>query len=86
MGEAVMIELAKRGVGRQEAHELVRTAAMKAHDTGQHFRNVLMETPEVARYLNAVDIENLVNPDRYTGTAVEQVEVLVVKLREDYSL
>jgi adenylosuccinate lyase len=86
MGEAVMIELAKRGVGRQEAHELVRTAAMKAHDTGQHFRNVLLETPEVARYLTAMDIENLVNPDKYIGTAVEQVEVLVAKLREAYSL
>jgi adenylosuccinate lyase len=86
MGEAVMIELAKRGVGRQEAHELVRTSAMKAHDTGQHFKNVLLETPEIAKYLTAEDIENLVNPYKYIGTAVEQVEVLVVKLREAYSL
>jgi adenylosuccinate lyase len=86
MGEAVMIELAKRGVGRQEAHELVRTSAMEAHDTGQHFKNVLLETPEVAKYLTAEDIENLVNPDKYIGTAVEQVEVLVAKLREAYSL
>lgn len=86
MGEAIMIELAKRGVGRQEAHELVRTAAMKAHDTGQHFKTVLLETPEIARYLTAIDIENLVNPDKYIGTAVEQVEVLVAKLHEAYSL
>jgi len=86
MGEAVMIELAKRGVGRQEAHELVRDAAMRAHETGQHFKNVLLETPAVARYLSALDIENLVNPDKYIGTAVEQVEALVVKLREGYSL
>lgn len=86
MGEAVMIELAKRGVGRQEAHELVRTAAMKAHDTGQHFKTVLLETPDIARYLTATDIENLVNPDKYIGTAVEQVEVLVAKLREACSL
>ncbi|MHB8102639.1 MAG: adenylosuccinate lyase [Methanosarcina sp.] len=86
MGEAVMIELAKRGVGRQEAHELVRTAAMKAHETGQHFKNVLLETPAVAKYLTATDVENLVNPDKYIGTAVEQVEVLVVKLREAYNL
>jgi adenylosuccinate lyase len=86
MGEAVMIELAKRGVGRQEAHEVVRTAAMKAHDTGQHFKTVLLETPDIARYLTATDIENLVNPDKYIGTAVEQVEVLVAKLREAYSL
>lgn len=86
MGEAVMIELAKRGVGRQEAHEVVRTAAMKAHDTGQHFKTVLLETPDIARYLTATDIENLVNPNKYIGTAVEQVEVLVAKLREAYSL
>jgi adenylosuccinate lyase len=85
MGEAIMIELAKRGLGRQEAHELVRTAAMKAHETGQHFKNVLLETPAISRYLNDVDIENLINPERYIGTAVEQVEALVVKLREAYN-
>jgi adenylosuccinate lyase len=85
MGEAIMIELAKRGLGRQEAHELVRTAAMKAHETGQHFKNVLLETPAISRYLNDVDIDNLINPERYIGTAVEQVEALVVKLREAYN-
>ena len=85
MGEAIMIELAKRGLGRQEAHELVRTAAMKAHETGQHFKNVLLETPAISRYLNDGDIENLINPERYIGTAVEQVEALVVKLREAYN-
>ena len=86
MGEAVMIELAKRGVGRQEAHEIVRTSAMKAHETGQHFKNTLLETPAVTKYLSTTDIENLVNPDKYIGTAVEQVEALVIKLREGYSL
>lgn len=86
MGEAVMIELAKRGVGRQEAHELVRASAMKAHDTGMHFKDVLLENPEVSAYLSAGDIEDLVNPDRYIGTAVEQVEALVLKLRQAYSL
>lgn len=86
MGEAVMIELAMRGVGRQEAHELVRASAMKAHDTGMHFKDVLLENPEVAGYLSAGDIEDLVNPDRYIGTAVEQVETLVLKLRRVYSL
>jgi adenylosuccinate lyase len=59
---------------------------MKAHDTGKHFKNVLLETPDVAKYLTAMDIESLVNPDKYIGTAVEQVEVLVTKLRESYSL
>ena len=59
---------------------------MKAHGTGQHFKNVLLETPDISRYPNDVDIENLINPERYIGTAIEQVEVLVVKLREAYDL
>lgn len=81
MGEAVMIELAKRGVGRQEAHELVRSSAMEAHESGRHFKEVLLANAEVAKYLNEQDIINLVDPDRYIGTAVEQVEAVVGKLK-----
>ncbi|AFV23265.1 adenylosuccinate lyase [Methanolobus psychrophilus R15] len=81
MGEAVMIELAKRGVGRQEAHELVRSSAMESHESGKHFKDVLLANPDVAKYLNENDIINLVDPDRYIGTAVEQVEAVVEKLK-----
>ncbi|WP_367343667.1 adenylosuccinate lyase [Methanomethylovorans sp.] len=81
MGEAVMIELAKRGVGRQEAHEIVRSSAMEAHDTGKHFKEVLLSKPDVANYLTEEDINNLVDPDRYIGTAVEQVEAVIEKLK-----
>lgn len=81
MGEAVMIELAKRGVGRQEAHEIVRSSAMEAHETGKHFKEVLLAKPDVANYLNEEDINSLVDPDRYIGTAVEQVEAVVKKLK-----
>ncbi len=81
MGEAVMIELAKRGVGRQEAHELVRSSAMEAHESGRHFKDVLLANPDVAKYLSEDDIVNLVDPDRYIGTAVEQVEAVVEKLK-----
>ncbi|MCQ6962085.1 adenylosuccinate lyase [Methanolobus chelungpuianus] len=81
MGEAVMIELAKRGVGRQEAHELVRSSAMEAHESGRHFKEVLLANADVAKYLNERDIMNLVDPDRYIGTAVEQVEAVIGKLK-----
>lgn len=81
MGEAVMIELAKRGVGRQEAHEIVRSSAMEAHETGKHFKEVLLSKTNVANYLTEEDINSLVDPDRYIGTAVEQVEAVVEKLK-----
>ncbi|MBW6470124.1 MAG: adenylosuccinate lyase [Methanosarcinaceae archaeon] len=82
MGEAVMMELAMRGVGRQEAHEIVRSSAMLAHESGQHFKDVLLANKEVAEYLNEEDIVNLVDPDKYIGTAVEQVEAVVAKLQK----
>ncbi len=81
MGEAIMIELAKRGVGRQEAHEIVRTSAMEAHESGKHLKEVLLTREDVMKYLNEADIEDLVNPDLYIGTAVEQVEAVVAKLK-----
>lgn len=84
MGEAIMIELAKRGVGRQEAHEIVRSSAMEAHESGKHLKEVLLAKPEVAEYLSEEDITNLVNPDRYIGTAEAQVENVVAKIRSQF--
>ena len=81
MGEAVMIELAKRGVGRQEAHEIVRTSAMEARESGRHMKEVLMSRPEVTGFISAGEIEGVMDPEGYIGTAVEQVEAVVERLR-----
>jgi adenylosuccinate lyase len=81
MGEAVMIELAKRGVGRQEAHELVRVCAMEAHETGRHMKDVLMSKVEVTEYITPGEIEEIMDPEKYIGTAVEQVESVVDRIR-----
>lgn len=81
MGEAVMIELAKRGAGRQEAHEIVRTSAMEARESGRHMKDVLVSRPEVIKYMNAEEIEEVMDPEGYIGTAVEQVEAVVERLR-----
>ena len=81
MGEAVMIELAKRGVGRQEAHEIVRTSAMEARESGKHMKDVLMSRPEVTEFISAREIEGVMDPEEYIGTAVEQVEAVVERLR-----
>ena len=81
MGEAVMIELAKRGVGRQEAHEIVRTCAMEARESGRHMKEVLMMRSEVTEFISAGEIEGVMDPEGYIGTAVEQVEAVVERLR-----
>jgi adenylosuccinate lyase len=82
MGEAVMIELSKKGVGRQEAHEIVRQCAMKARETGIHMKDALIQNETVSRYIPEHEIAHIMNPDNYIGTAVEQVESVVAKLKK----
>jgi adenylosuccinate lyase len=82
MGEAIMIELSKKGVGRQEAHEIVRECAMSARETRSHMKDALIKNKTVSKYLKEKEIITLMNPDNYIGTAVIQVESLVTKLKK----
>jgi len=67
MGEAVMIELAKRGVGRQEAHEIVRTCAMEGRESGRRMKEVLMSRPEETELISAGEIEGVMDPGGISG-------------------
>jgi adenylosuccinate lyase len=79
MSEAVMIALANRGFGRQKAHEIVRAASMKAFERDVPFRQALLEDPDIAAKLKAADIDDITDPAKYIGTAVEQVEQVLKK-------
>ncbi len=81
MAENVMVELAKRGVGRQQAHEIMRLSSMKAFEEGRDLAEVLMEEKVVTDNLLPLEIKNLLDPHKYIGTAVEQVERLNEKLQ-----
>ncbi len=80
LAESVMIELTRRGMDRQEAHEVMRTASMEALAEGRHLSDVLAEKPEVERFVTAEELERLLDPESYIGTAVMQVERLIAKL------
>ena len=82
MGEAIMIDLSKKGVGRQEAHEIVRQCAMSARESCIHMKDALIRNETVSKYLSEGEIIQLMDPDNYIGTAVEQVESLGAKLKK----
>ena len=81
LAELVMIELTKRGMNRQEAHEVMRTASMQALAHDQDLSQVLSQRPEVTRFVTRDDLDRLLDPDAYIGTAVRQVDRLIEKLR-----
>ena len=80
MAESVMIELTRKGMNRQDAHERVRMASMQALVEERALADVLGTDPEVLRYCSRTDIAALLNPDSYIGTSVRQVERVIEKL------
>jgi adenylosuccinate lyase len=80
MAESVMIELTRKGMSRQDAHERVRMASMQALAEGKPLADVLGKDLEVVRYCSKNEILALLSPDAYIGTAVHQVERLIEKL------
>ncbi len=80
LAEAVMIELVTRGMDRQVAHAFVRDASMEALSGKKSLEKVLGKKKEVAALIGEEEIARLLDPDRYIGTAVEQVERVIALL------
>ncbi|OPX72961.1 MAG: Fumarate hydratase class II [Methanoregulaceae archaeon PtaB.Bin152] len=80
MAESVMIELTARGMGRQEAHESMRRASMHALEQKIPLAEVLSSDERVRKFIDPGEIQALLDPERYLGTAPVQVERLIQKL------
>jgi len=68
LSEAVMMKMGQR-IGRQEAHEIVYEAAMKAFEKGLPFKTVLLEDKRVLDNFNVDEIDAVLDPHNYTGSA-----------------
>ena len=66
--EAVMMALAPM-IGRQEAHDVVYDASMRAIEHGRPLRQELLAEPSVAQHLSGEEIERLLAPESYVGLA-----------------
>jgi adenylosuccinate lyase len=86
MSEAVMIELTKRGMARQEAHELMRLACGRSFFEKKHLKEVLKEEEAVKKYIREEELDELLKPENYIGTAVMQVENLISKLSKQFDI
>ncbi len=74
MSESVMMTLARKGVNRQEAHELLRKLTIISEADKKPFREVLLADALVHKTLSCDEIDAALNPKSYLGTAVKQAE------------
>ena len=72
VSEAVMMALAPV-VGRQQAHNIVYRAAMRAVESGRGLEGVLQQDPEVAIHLSPERLRAVLNPLAYTGLCAQFV-------------
>jgi adenylosuccinate lyase len=75
MSEAVMMALAKKGVNRQEAHELLRKLSIKSEGEKRNFKDILLADKLVSSKLSEKEIDSALDPKNYLGTAVKQAEL-----------
>ena len=81
MSEAVMLTLVKKGLGRQEAHEIVRKCATKTYKRGIDFFEALKSDKTIRKYLTIEEIREALNPYNYIGTAKTQIENIVKSIK-----
>ena len=83
MSEAVMIALVKKGMSRQEAHELIRQLAIKSEIEKIPFKNILIREKKICNLLSEKEIDDALDPRNYLGTSIKQVELAINKTVEE---
>jgi len=83
MSEAVMLALTRKGMSRQEAHELVRRLAMRSDVEKRLFKTVLLEDNAMGDMLSEKEIDKVLDPRNYLGTTVKQIELGVEKTKQE---
>src|SRR6267378_408397 len=81
MAEAVMMALAAKGLGRQEAHQLIRDAAQIARTKGTLLRDALLAEPRVSKLLSAKELDATMDPSSYLGQSASIVDSTLKRVR-----
>ena len=79
MSEAVMLALVNKGIGRQDAHELVRRASLAAEKQGKHLKEVLLKCKDLSKVMSAKELDQVMVYSSYVGSAPEMVDKVVAR-------
>ncbi len=84
LAEQIMVEMVNRGIGRQDAHEILRKAAIVSRDGGKTFKEVITGNEAIMAKITMEELDRLLDPRNYLGEAREQVDDVVQQLRKKY--
>ena len=84
LAEKVMVDLVEKGIGRQEGHEILRQAAIKAREENLFIKDILIENEKIKEIFSKEELEEKLDPHKYIGKAIEQVNNLMKYLKSKY--
>jgi adenylosuccinate lyase len=82
MSEAIITKLVEKGMGRQDAHELLRESSMKAFETDKNLKDILLTKNLIRKYLNDKELNELFDYNNYIGLCAEKTEKVINKWRD----
>ena len=85
MAEKVMLELVNRGMPRDRAHEELRSASMKAVESGSNLEEVCRNSDEIMQLFDEEEVADLFAPESHLGSSEEIVSNSVSMAREQCS-
>ena len=77
MAEPIMMKMTEKGIGRQDAHEVVRESSMIAVAKDIHLLDILLKDPKVSKVMTEKEIRDAMDPANYTGSSGEIVDDMV---------
>ncbi len=80
MAESLMTALIGKGMGRGDAHELMRKTALRAVEQNKTLKEVFLEENEKSKLLTPKEVDDALNPNNYLGASEKIVERVVKKL------
>ena len=80
MAESLMTTLISKGMGRGEAHELMRKTALKASKENKTLKEVFLEENKKLNILSEKEIDSALNPKNYLGSTYQTIDKVIKKL------
>ena len=83
LSEKIAVELVKKGMGRQDAHEAVRLCAMQAYKEKISFKEALLRNPEISRRVSEKELDLFLDYRNYLGVSKQLVDNAVKKTEDE---
>ncbi len=80
MAESLMTTLISKGLGRGEAHELMRKTSLKASKENKTLKEVFLKENKKLKLLSEKEIDDALNPENYLGSTYQTIDKVIKKL------